>query len=104
MRAGDGPISLARISGAAIIPAAASVSRRVVLNTWDKLIVALPFGQGATVWGEPIRVRRDASPEEMASARLRLEADLTRVTNTADEAVGAPLTVPAAEQRDHAAA
>jgi lysophospholipid acyltransferase (LPLAT)-like uncharacterized protein len=104
MRASDGPIALARLSGAAIIPAAAAVSRRVVLNTWDKLIVALPFGHGATVWGEPIRIGRDASPEDLARARLHLETELTRVTNIADEAVGAPLTAPAAEQRDHAAA
>jgi lysophospholipid acyltransferase (LPLAT)-like uncharacterized protein len=104
MRAGDGPIALARISGATIIPAAASVSRRIVLNTWDKLIIALPFGQGATVWGEPIRISRGASPEDMADARLRLENALTRVTNTADETVGVPLTPPAEEQRNHAAA
>jgi lysophospholipid acyltransferase (LPLAT)-like uncharacterized protein len=104
MRAGNGPIAVARISGATIIPAAASVSRRMVLNTWDKLIVALPFGQGATVWGEPIRVARDAGAEDMASARLRLETELTRVTNAADAAVGVTPIEPAAEPRTDAAA
>ena len=67
MRAGDGALTLARLSGAAILPAAVSVSRRIVLNTWDRLIIALPFSRGAMVWGDPIVVPRDADDATLAA-------------------------------------
>ncbi len=92
MRASDGAIALARLSGAPIVPAAVSVSRRVVLNSWDRLIVALPFGEGAMVWGEPITVTSGADPD---ASRARLEADLTRVSAQADELVGHAPILPA---------
>ncbi|MCA0200802.1 MAG: lysophospholipid acyltransferase family protein [Proteobacteria bacterium] len=85
MRASDGAIALARLSGASIVPAAVSVSRRVVLGSWDRLIVALPFGEGAMVWGDPITVTNGDDPDAL---RARLEADLTRVSAQADEMVG----------------
>ncbi len=92
MRASDGAVALARLSGAPIIPAAVSVSRRVVLGSWDRLIVALPFGEGAMVWGEPITV---ASGADSNALRARLEADLTRVSAQADEMVGHTPIMPA---------
>lgn len=90
MRAADGAIALARLSGAPILPAAVSVSRRIVLNTWDKLIIALPFGHGAMVWGAPITADGDG-----AAARARLEAELTRVSAEADRLVGHAPIAPA---------
>lgn len=92
MRASDGAIALARLSGAPILPAAVSVSRRMVMNTWDKLIVALPFGDGAMVWGEPVSAAGGASPEDL---RQRLEAELTRVSAEADLLVGHTPILPA---------
>lgn len=110
MHAGDGAIALARLSGVPILPAAAAVSRRVVLNTWDRLIVALPFSRGATIWGEPIRVPRDATAEDVARYRQQLEDELVRITAEADRSVGTTPIAPAtaaehARYRDrHAAA
>ena len=95
MHAGDGAIALARLSGAPILPAAAAVSRRIVLNTWDRLIVALPFSRGATIWGEPIRVPRDSTPEDIARHRQRLEDELVRITAEADRSVGTTPIAPA---------
>ena len=90
MRASEGAIALARLSGALILPAAVSVSRRVVMNTWDRLIVALPFGEGAMVWGAPIAAEGDP-----ASLRGRLEAELIRVSGEADRLVGHTPIAPA---------
>ncbi|MGE3474734.1 MAG: lysophospholipid acyltransferase family protein [Rhodospirillaceae bacterium] len=92
MRASDGAIALARLSGAPIVPAAVSVSRRVVLNSWDRLIIALPFGEGAMVWGEPVTVTNGADTDAL---RARLEAELTRVSAQADEMVGHSPIMPA---------
>lgn len=88
MRIREGALALARLSGAPIVPAAVSVRRRIVLNTWDRLIVALPFSRGAMVWGNPIHVPRDA--DDAATARLQdeLERELNRVTAEADRLAG----------------
>ena len=96
MRAGDGALALARLSDVVIVPAAVSVSRRIVLKTWDRLIVALPFGRGAMVWGEPLAVPRDADETLLASLQARLETELNRVSAVADEMVGHEAMAPAA--------
>jgi len=88
MHAGDGAIALARLTGVPILPAAASVSHRRILDTWDRLIVALPFSEGATVWGNRIHVPRDATEDDMAIHRQTLETELTRVSDQADKLAG----------------
>ncbi len=85
----DGVIALARLSGAVIIPAAVSVSNRLRLKTWDRLIIGLPFGRGVMVWGNPISVPRDGDEAEMRALQQRVQDELNRVSNAADEAVDA---------------
>ena len=105
MHAGDGALVLARLTGVPIVPAAAAVSRRIVLGSWDRLIVALPFSRGAMVWGDPITVPRDADDATLENCRRALETELNRVTAAADTAVGAALIQPAAaDERRHARA
>ncbi len=96
MRAGEGAAALARLSGAVIVPAAAATSRRKILNTWDRLIVPLPFSRGARVWGAPIDVPRHADAEDIAKLTRQLEEALIQVSNRADELVGAA-PIPAAD-------
>ena len=95
MRAGAGAITVARLSGAVILPACAATSRRHVLSTWDRLVIGLPFSNGVLVWGNPISVPHDSDEATMESLRLQLENSLTWVSRTADEAVGQPSIEPA---------
>lgn len=99
MRASDGVIAVARLSGAPIIPAAYSVSRRRVLKSWDRFILAWPFGRGVFVWGEPIDVPRDADDLTQEECRQRVEQALINITTEADALVGweaiEPAPVPA---------
>ena len=98
MTVGDGILALARLTGAPILPLAVSVSRRKVLRTWDRLIVPLPFGRGAMIWGNPITVPRDAGESDLARLRLTLEEELTRVSAEADTFTGhAAMTKDTAE-------
>lgn len=93
MRASDGAITLARLSGVPILPASISVSRRKVLDTWDHLIVPMPFGRGAMVWGDPITVPRDADDALLAQLKDQLEVALNNVSAEADDLAGhAPMT------------
>lgn len=52
--------------------------------TWDRFLIPLPFGRGLFLYGEPIRVSREADETEQEEARLRLEAALNRLTDEAD--------------------
>ena len=84
MRASDGAIQVARLAGIPIIPATYSASARLVLNTWDRFMVPLPFCRGVFVWGEPITIARDAKPDEVAAKRRELEDTLNRLGAMAD--------------------
>lgn len=95
MRASAGIIDVARLSGAAIVPAAYATSRRRVLSSWDRFVVALPFSRGVFVWGAPIEVPRDAGAEARERLRLTLEERLNGVTAEADRLVGQAAIEPA---------
>lgn len=97
MRASIGVAQVARLSGAAVIPAAFSSSPRRVLASWDRFLLALPFSRGVFVWGEPIRVARDADEASLEKARLAIEAGLNAVTRQADLLCGEAPIEPAAE-------
>lgn len=95
MRASDGIVALARLSGAAILPVAVAANRRKVLNSWDRFIVTWPFARGGVVWGEPIRVARDADAAQQEAARAQVEAALNAITAEADELAGVAPIEPA---------
>jgi 3-deoxy-D-manno-octulosonic-acid transferase len=78
--AGDGIVTLARLSGRPIIPVAAATSRYAVLNTWSKMTVNMPFSKLAVVGGDPIFVAADADDVAMEKARLAVENSLNAVT------------------------
>lgn len=86
MRMSDGVLTAARLSGAAIVPAAYSAKRRHVFGTWDRFIAPYPFTRGVFVWGEPIWLDRD-DPHPRAE-REAVEQALLAVTNEADAMFG----------------
>lgn len=95
MRVSEGTVALARLSGAPVIPATYAVSRRRVIGSWDLFVLALPFSRGVFVWGDPIEVPRDATPEIMEEKRREVEDAMNRLTREADEAMGQPSIDPA---------
>jgi lysophospholipid acyltransferase (LPLAT)-like uncharacterized protein len=89
MRAGGGIADLARLSGAPILPVAYATSRRRVLGSWDRFILALPFSRGVFVWGAPIEPpARDGGEAAGEATRRAVEQALNAVTAEADRLVG----------------
>ena len=58
--AGPGIIKLASVTGRPIFPVALATSHRIVLDSWDRSAVNLPFSRGVIVVGDPIRVPAEA--------------------------------------------
>jgi hypothetical protein len=88
--AGLGIIKLAQMSGRPIYGGAIATNRRVVLNNWDRTTINLPFGRGAGVGAEPIRLPRDADAAALEAARRLLEDRLNAATRRAYEIVDQP--------------
>jgi lysophospholipid acyltransferase (LPLAT)-like uncharacterized protein len=94
MRANLGAITVARLSGRPILPVSYSLSRRRVLSSWDRFVIALPFARGVYVWGEPLHVPREADEAAQEEARRTLEERLNRLTDEADRLVGQSVIEP----------
>lgn len=95
MRASDGVVAMARLSGVPVIPATYSVSRRRVLGSWDRFIVAWPFCRGVFVWGEPIEIPRAAGAGMQEEYRQRIEDALNDICREADQMMGHAAIEPA---------
>ncbi len=90
MRVGEGTVALARLAGAPIIPATYSASRRRVMGSWDRFVLALPFARGVFLWGQPIEVPRDSDVETLEATRQALEAAMNGLADRADAMMGQP--------------
>jgi len=89
-RVQPGVVAVARFTGLPIIPVGFSAAPARRLKTWDRTLVPKFFSKGLFLYGEPIRVRRDADDAEQEERRTALEAALDRVTDLADDAIGLP--------------
>jgi len=58
--AAPGVAQLASVSGAPVLPAAARVRHRILLRSWDRMILPLPCGRGVLVCLPPMSVADDS--------------------------------------------
>jgi lysophospholipid acyltransferase (LPLAT)-like uncharacterized protein len=79
-QAAAGVAQLAALSGVPVVPLAARTTRRIQLNTWDRMPVPLPFGRGVVVCGPPIDVPRDGWKDAIPT----IAEALTRAADRAD--------------------
>ena len=92
MRASDGVVSVARLAGVPVLPVTVATTRRRVLGSWDRFLVALPFSRGVYIWGDPVTVSRHDDPEQI---RLQIEQSLTKLGHEADRLCNQPIIEPA---------
>lgn len=95
MRAAVGAVEIARIAGKPLVPVACSTTRRKVLGSWDRFLLALPFGRGVYVVGDPISPPAEADRAAVESVRHRLEEALNAVSAEADRLTGHAPVKPA---------
>ena len=77
-QAAAGVAQLAALASVPIIPLAARTSRRIQLNTWDRMPVPLPFGRGVMVCGPAIDVPRQGWKDAIPAITAALNAAAAR--------------------------
>lgn len=81
-----GIIRIAQITGAPLMPIGFSQSTRFHLNTWDRLLVPLPFQRMIYFCGEPMFVASNSKAADLEEARSEIERRLSQATDLADAA------------------
>lgn len=83
-----GSLQIAKKTGAPIYLMGLAVSPAIVLDTWDKVTFAWPFGRGATAWDGPFYVPADADDAMIGALIADLSAKLSATTARAQALVG----------------
>jgi 3-deoxy-D-manno-octulosonic-acid transferase len=58
------------------------------LRSWDRFHLALPFGRGVFIWGEPIDIEPQLDEPGLERARLLVESRMNALAEDADRRVG----------------
>jgi hypothetical protein len=82
-----GPVALARSSGVPLTMFHAAVDKAWVLNSWDRMMIPLPFSRVLLRFGKLIHVPENATEEDVERYTAELQAALDRVCAFAEENV-----------------
>lgn len=85
-----GVMTMARKSGRPIVPTGSSSRPRLVMRSWDRFMIPLPFARSVVLFGEPLFVPADADDEAVEALRLKLEMEMRRLQDEADRRLGVP--------------
>lgn len=88
-QSGPGVVTIAKFSGRPVVPFAVATSRFIVLPTWSRMTINLPFSTISYVIGDPIWIPEDADADALEKGRLRVQEGLNAVTRRAYDLVGA---------------
>jgi lysophospholipid acyltransferase (LPLAT)-like uncharacterized protein len=92
-----GIVNLARLAQAPIVPITYATSRRRILKSWDRFHLAMPFGRGVFLWGEPFAVAAQLDACGLERARHLLEARMIAMDEEAERRVGHAPAAPAGD-------
>lgn len=79
--AAPGIATIARLSGKPVFPVTFSSTRAKRFNSWDRFMLALPFGRIVFCVGAPIMVKEESDEEQ---ARLEIEQAMNALVEKAD--------------------
>lgn len=80
----QGPVLLARKTGAAIFCFHISMQHRIQLKSWDEFQIPLPFTKAAVLMAPPIWVPEDASEEHLRALHQQMQATLDKLRTDGD--------------------
>lgn len=82
--AAPGTAAIAKLSGKPVLPVTFSSTRAVRFNSWDRFMLALPFGHIAFFIGSPIVLNRDADEQQEEAFRVQIEQAMNELVTQAD--------------------
>ena len=94
-RLGEGPLRLARATGAPLMPCTFAVARRKQFDSWDRFILPKLFGKGLILWGTPVAVAAETDDADLESIRLSIETEMNALLAEADVELGHHAIEPA---------
>ena len=80
-----GSVQLAGITGAPIFPMTFGAQNKVVLNSWDRFVLPLPFTRCTLNFSSPISLPPKSSELTIEEKRLELETALNQINKASDE-------------------
>lgn len=86
--ASAGIVNVARLGRVPIVPIVFATSRSRMLRSWDRFHLALPFGRGVFLWGEPIEIAADLDEDGIERVRLLVQSRMNALADEADRRVG----------------
>jgi lysophospholipid acyltransferase (LPLAT)-like uncharacterized protein len=84
----SGAVLIAQLAGKPIVPISFAGSRVFKFTAWDRFILPVPFTRIVLAVGEPIKVPKVMTPEELEAMQLRLQETLNRLFATAQRELG----------------
>jgi len=94
-RLGEGPLRLARATGAPLMPCTFAVARRKQFSSWDRFVLPKLFGKGMILWGTPVAVPADTSDDALEDIRLSIESEMNALLAQGDSELGHTPVEPA---------
>ncbi len=81
----SGSVQLAGITGSPIFPMTFGAKNKIVLKSWDRFVIPLPFTRCALNFSSPISLPRKSSEHSIEEKRLEMESVLNLITQASDE-------------------
>jgi hypothetical protein len=82
----SGSVQLAGITKLPLFPMTFAARNKVVLNTWDRFMLPLPFTRCSINFGSPIYLASRSSEELVEEKRMQLETHLNQLSSECDQA------------------
>jgi lysophospholipid acyltransferase (LPLAT)-like uncharacterized protein len=82
-----GTVAIAKESGQLILPFVCWADRKLQFNSWDRMILPLPFGNLAMTWGKPTHVPQGLSHEDYERIRGEVEETMLEAAAQAVSAI-----------------
>ncbi len=83
-----GPVEVAKLTGAVLVPVATASRRHKTFASWDSFELPAPFTRVYVSFGDPIAVAPDADAGVIEAKRQELERTLRALTHELDEKAG----------------
>jgi lysophospholipid acyltransferase (LPLAT)-like uncharacterized protein len=71
-----GLVTMAQVSGAAVLPVIVSAKKAWIMGSWDRFMVPKPFSEVTIEWGPPFAVPRDSDSAGLEELRKHIEKKL----------------------------